>query len=44
MTPSAVNQHLQALARAGLLGRVRSGRTVLYARTPNADAWLGDLA
>jgi DNA-binding transcriptional ArsR family regulator len=44
VTPSAVNQHLQALARAGLLGRVRSGRTVLYARTPNADAWLGDLA
>jgi hypothetical protein len=33
-----------ALSRAGLLGRVRSGRTVLYARTPNADAWLGDLA
>jgi len=41
VTPSAVNQHLRALAAAGLLGRVRSGRAVLYARTPLAEAWLG---
>jgi hypothetical protein len=33
VTPSAVSQHLQVLAAAGLVTRARAGRTVLYQRT-----------
>jgi DNA-binding transcriptional ArsR family regulator len=38
VTPTAVNQHLRALARAGLLQTSRFGRYVLYERTALADA------
>lgn len=37
VTPSAVNQHLRALAAAGLLQKQRYGRYVLYARSPVAQ-------
>jgi biotin operon repressor len=33
VTPSAVSQHLQVLAAAGLVTRARAGRAVLYQRT-----------
>jgi hypothetical protein len=33
VTPSAVSQHLQVLAAAGLVTRARAGRAVLYLRT-----------
>lgn len=33
VTPSAVSQHLQVLAAAGLVTRTRAGRAVLYQRT-----------
>jgi DNA-binding transcriptional ArsR family regulator len=33
VTPSAVSQHLQVLAAAGLVTRARAGRVVLYQRT-----------
>jgi DNA-binding transcriptional ArsR family regulator len=33
VTPSAVSQHLAVLHRGGLVGRQRSGRSVLYAAT-----------
>lgn len=42
VTPSAVSQHLQVLHDAGLVGRARAGRLVLYRRTPVADDLLGD--
>ncbi|GAA2741685.1 ArsR/SmtB family transcription factor [Kitasatospora cinereorecta] len=35
-----VSHHLTALTAAGLLARHRTGRTVLYLRTPVAEAWL----
>ncbi|GAA2833643.1 DUF5937 family protein [Kitasatospora paracochleata] len=35
-----VSHHLSALTAAGLLARHRTGRTVLYLRTPVAEAWL----
>ncbi|GIH20474.1 ArsR family transcriptional regulator [Rugosimonospora africana] len=38
VTPSAVSQHLAALLAARLVARERRGRTVLYLRTPLADA------
>ncbi|MFJ5921694.1 helix-turn-helix domain-containing protein [Kitasatospora sp. NPDC092948] len=38
VTPGAVSRHLSALATAGLLTRTRSGRSVLYARSPLGDA------
>lgn len=38
VTTTAVNQHLRALARAGLLRTSRFGRYVLYQRTEVADA------
>jgi DNA-binding transcriptional ArsR family regulator len=38
VTPSAVSQHLHALLAARLVARERQGRTVLYLRTPLADA------
>jgi DNA-binding transcriptional ArsR family regulator len=41
VTPSAVSQHLAALHRGGLVGRQRSGRTVLYAVTDLGLAFLG---
>ncbi|RJL30137.1 ArsR/SmtB family transcription factor [Bailinhaonella thermotolerans] len=37
VTPGAVSQHLRVLADAGLVTRARSGRAVLYARSPLAD-------
>ncbi|MCC9309822.1 winged helix-turn-helix domain-containing protein [Kitasatospora sp. RB6PN24] len=41
MAPGAVGDHLAVLRRAGLLNRARDGRTVLYYRTPVAQALLG---
>ncbi|MBB4926434.1 DUF5937 family protein [Kitasatospora kifunensis] len=41
MTTGAVGDHLAVLRRAGLLHRARDGRTVLYYRTPLAEALLG---
>lgn len=41
ITPSAVNQHLQVLTKAGLLTSTRQGHSVLYAWTPVAKALMG---
>lgn len=38
LTPGGVSQHLRALLHAGFVSRHRTGRTVLYVRTPAADA------
>jgi hypothetical protein len=38
LTPGGVSQHLSALRDAGLLTSRREGRSVLYVRTPVADA------
>ncbi|MGW4380123.1 helix-turn-helix domain-containing protein [Kitasatospora sp. NPDC004531] len=40
VTPGAVSRHLTALTTAGLLTRTRTGRSVLYSRTPLGDALL----
>lgn len=39
-SPSSVNQHLTLLHRSGLVNARRSGRSVLYQRTPTGDALL----
>jgi DNA-binding transcriptional ArsR family regulator len=38
LAPGAVGDHLAVLLRAGLLDRSRSGRSVVYRRTPLGDA------
>lgn len=37
VSPSAVSQHLRVLRAAGLLSQARSGRSVLYMRSPLGD-------
>ncbi|MFI6521517.1 ArsR/SmtB family transcription factor [Spirillospora sp. NPDC050679] len=40
VTPGAVSQHLAVLHGAGLVGKARAGRSVLYARTDTGDRLL----
>jgi hypothetical protein len=44
VSPSAVSQHLRVLRAAGLLGKARSGRTMLYLRSPLGDQLAGGRA
>jgi DNA-binding transcriptional ArsR family regulator len=40
LAPATISHHLSVLLRSGLLTRERRGRSVLYQRTPNAEALL----
>jgi DNA-binding transcriptional ArsR family regulator len=42
VSPSAVSQHLRVLRAAGLLAKARSGRSVLYLRSPLGDQLAGE--
>lgn len=44
ITPGGVSQHLGALHAAGLVARRREGRSMLYVRTPLADALVAGAA
>ncbi|QUQ64598.1 helix-turn-helix domain-containing protein [Kutzneria sp. CA-103260] len=44
VTPGAISQHLAVLLANGLVTRTRVGGSVLYHRTPRADALINPTA